>query len=355
VLPPSSFGIRALRTEDPRFLKGEGRYLEDLPIEGALRAVFVRCMMPHAKVLGVDLSKAIRMPGVAAVLSAGDLDLAPQLPAGNVEGASGTLERPFLRPVLAEDVVRFVGEPIAVVVAENLAQAQDAAELILADLEPLPHVTDVEKAVAPGAPLLWPEHGTNVALSFESKWGSDPLAGADVVVRGRYVNQRLAPAPMETNAIAVVPQSDGGYTAWVSSQIPFDVRDDLAEMLGVERSKMRVITPDVGGGFGAKLQVYPEYLVVAACARKLGKPVRWSESRSESMVALTHGRAQVHRFEIGAKDDGTIVGLRVEILADMGAYPVGAFLPVTTQQMLSGVYSIPAIASRGWAVVTNTL
>jgi aerobic carbon-monoxide dehydrogenase large subunit len=353
VLPPSSFGIPALRTEDPRFLKGEGLYLENVPVEGALRAVFVRSMMPHARVLGVDFAEAIDMPGVAAVLTARDIDVAPRLPAGNVEGASGTLQRPFLREVLARDVVRFVGEPIAVVLAETLAQAEDAAEVVMADLDPLPHVTDVEKAAAGGAPLLWPEHGTNVALSFSSNWESDPLQGAEVFVRGRYVNQRLAPVPMETNAIAVVPESGGGYTAWVSSQIPFEVRDDLADALGVERSMMRVITPDVGGGFGAKLQVYAEHLVVAACARKLGRAVRWSESRSESMVALTHGRAQVHNFEIGARRDGTIVGLRDEILADMGAYPVGAFLPVTTQEMLSGVYAIPAIASRGFAVVTN--
>jgi carbon-monoxide dehydrogenase large subunit len=310
-------------------------------------------MMPHARLLGVDLGEAIGMPGVAAVLTARDIDVAPRLPAGNVEGASGTLERPFLREVLARHVVRFVGEPIAVVLAETLAQAEDAAELVLPDLDPLPHVTDVEAATDAGAPLLWPEHGTNVALSFSSNWESDPLDGAEVVVRGRFVNQRLAPVPLETNAIAVVPETDGSYTAWVSSQIPFEVRDDLAEELGVERSKMRVITPDVGGGFGAKLQVYPEHLVIAACARKLGRPVRWSESRSESMVALTHGRAQVHHFEIGARKDGTIVGLRVEILADMGAYPVGAFLPVTTQEMLSGVYAIPVIASRGFAVVTN--
>jgi carbon-monoxide dehydrogenase large subunit len=301
----------------------------------------------------VDLAEAIGMPGVAAVLTARDIDVTPRLPAGNVEGATGTLERPFLREVLARDVVRFVGEPIAVVLAETLAQALDAAELVLVDLDPLPHVTDVEAAVAAGAPLLWPEHGTNVALSFESNWDSDPLQGAEVIVRGRFVNQRLAPVPLETNAIAVVPEAGGGYTAWVSSQIPFEVRDDLADALGVDRSMMRVITPDVGGGFGAKLQVYPEHLVIAACARKLGRPVRWSESRSESMVALTHGRAQVHNFEIGALKDGTIVGLRDEILADMGAYPLGAFLPVTTQQMLSGVYAMPAIASRGWAVVTN--
>ena len=168
------------------------------------------------------------------------------------------------------------------------------------------------------------------------------------------MNQRVAPAPIETNGIAVVPGDDGSYTVWVSTQIPFDVRDDLAETLGVERDRVRAIAPDVGGAFGAKLQVYAEYHAVAAVAARLGRPVRWQETRSESMVSLTHGRAQVQRVELGAKRDGTLVGLRAEILADMGAYPIGAFMPGTTQEMLSGVYRIPRIVSSGRSVVTNT-
>ena len=167
------------------------------------------------------------------------------------------------------------------------------------------------------------------------------------------MNQRVAPAPIETNGIAVVPGDDGTYTVWVSTQIPFDVRDDLAETLGVERDRVRAIAPDVGGAFGAKLQVYAEYHAVAAVAARLGRPVRWQETRSESMVSLTHGRAQVQRVELGAKRDGTLVGLRADILADMGAYPIGAFMPGTTQEMLSGVYRIPRIASSGRSVVTN--
>jgi carbon-monoxide dehydrogenase large subunit len=174
-----------------------------------------------------------------------------------------------------------------------------------------------------------------------------------VVARARIVQQRVAPVPMETNAIAVVPEDGEGWTVWVSSQVPFDVRADLADVLGVDKKQIRVVAPDVGGGFGAKVLVYPEYAVVAAAAKTLGRPIRWAESRSESMVNLTHGRAQVQHVEIGAKRDGTIVGMRVELLADMGAYPVGAFLPTTTQEMLSGVYAIPRIASRGRSVVTN--
>ena len=189
-------------------------------------------------------------------------------------------------------------------------------------------------ALGTGAPCLWPEHGSNVVASFEAGWDDDVLAGAEVVARGRLVNQRVAPVPMEGNAIAVQPHGDGTYTAWVSTQVPFDVRDDLADALGVEKEDVRTIAPDVGGGFGAKLQVYPEYLVVAAVAARLGRPVRWIESRSEGLVALTHGRAQVQRVEIGARRDGTLVGLRADLIADMGAYPIGAFLPNTTHEML---------------------
>jgi carbon-monoxide dehydrogenase large subunit len=159
---------------------------------------------------------------------------------------------------------------------------------------------------------------------------------------------------METNGIAVVPEPDGSFTVWVSTQIPFDVRDDLAETLGVGRDRVRAIAPDVGGAFGAKLQIYAEYHAVAAIAARLGRPVRWQETRSESMVSLTHGRAQVQTVELGALRDGTLVGLKADILADMGAYPIGAFMPGTTQEMLCGVYRIPRVVSGGRSVVTNT-
>jgi len=341
------FGVPHLRTEDPRFLRGEGRYLENIDIPGALRAVFVRSMMPHARLNGVDVSGAMAMPGVVAVYVAADLDLAPQPPAGNIDPS-------FTREMLARDVVRFVGEPVAVVVAETFAQAEDAAELVWPDYEPLEVVTDPETAEREGVPLLWPESGSNVVHRFEHQWDADPLAGADVVARGRFVNQRLAPASMETNGIAVVPEDGGGLTVWVSSQVPFDVRTDVAEAVGMDKALVRTIAPDVGGGFGAKLYTYPEYLVVAKAAVALGRPVRWTETRSENLVNMTHGRAQVQTVEIGATRDGMVTGIRVEILADMGAYPIGGYLPTTTQEMLSGVYRFPVAACRGRSVVTNT-
>ena len=252
------------------------------------------------------------------------------------------------------DRLRYVGEPFALVVARTPGEAADAAEVVHADAEPIPAVLDPESALGADAPLLWPEYGTNVAHTFGHAWDEDVLAGADVVVRGRFVNQRVAPAPMEPNAIVVDPDEGDRWTVWVSSQVPFDVRSDLAELFEVDRDRVHVIAPDVGGGFGAKLLLYPEYLAVARAAQVLGVPVRWIETRSENLLSMNHGRAQVQRVEVGARRDGTLVGLRSELVADMGAYPVGAFLPVTTGEMSPGVYRWPAVAYRGWAVVTNT-
>ncbi|GIU98849.1 MAG: aldehyde dehydrogenase [Actinomycetota bacterium] len=335
-----------LRTEDPRFLTGSARYVDDLPAPGALRAVFVRSMMAHARISRVDTSETSGMPGVVGVFAAEDLGLRPRPPAGNVEG-------PFERPVLARDRVRYVGEPIAVVLAETLAQAEDAAETVGVELDPLEPVIGAEAALAEGAAILHPEAGTNLAHAFEEGWDEDVLEGAEVVARVRVRHQRLAPVPMEPNAILAVPE-DGGLTAWVSTQVPFDVRDDLAEWLELPKERVRVVAPDVGGGFGSKLHVYPEYLACAAAALRLGRPVKWVETRSESMLALNHGRAQIHDVELGATRDGCLVGLRVDILADLGAYPIAAYLPPTTRTMLPGCYRVPRVASRGRSVVTST-
>jgi carbon-monoxide dehydrogenase large subunit len=352
-VPPSTFGIPALRSEDPRFLRGQGRYLENIPVEGSLRAVFVRSIFPHAELHGVEgLDEARAMPGVIAVYTADDLDIPTQPPAGVVEAPSGDLGQPFDRDVLARDRLRYVGEPFAVVIAESVEQGQDAAESIHATVTPLDAVNDVEAALAEDAPVLFPAVGTNVAHRFDHDWGRDVLADAQIVVEERFVNQRIAPVPMEANAIAVIPEADG-FTVWVSTQVPFDVRDDLAELLGVERSRVHTIAPDVGGGFGAKGPVYPEYLVVAKAAHLLDRPVRWFETRSESMLSLWHGRAQIQHVRIGARRDGTITGMAVDIVADMGAYPLAAFMPTTTGEMLGGVYRIPKIAYRGCSVVTN--
>lgn len=342
----SIFGTVVHRVEDPRFLRGLARYTETMRPPGALRAVVVRSIIAHGRLLDIDATEARGMPGVVAVYLGSDLAIPPRPPAGNVADT-------FERVVPATEVVRFVGEPLALLVAETLAQAMDAAETILVDVDPLEPVIGVDDALAPGAPVLFPDAASNVAHAFEEAWDEDVLEGAEVVVRTRVVHQRLAPVPMEANAIVAVPD-DGGMTLWVSTQIPFDVRSDVAELLGLEKDRVRVVAPDVGGGFGAKGVVYPEYLFVARAASLLGRPVAWQEIRGESMVTLSHGRAQIHEVELGATRGGDLVGLRVDILADMGAYPIGAYIPVTTKTMLPGCYRIPRVASRGRAIVTTT-
>ena len=300
---------------------------------------------------GVEAARS--MPGVAAVFTADDLRIAPQKPSGNVEGASGSLEGPFPREVLARGVVRYVGEPVAVVIADSLAHGQDAAELIWPEVDALDAVTDVEAAAATARPSCSrtterTSRPRSSRTGTSTCWKARTSSPADA-----SCSSGSHPCPWRRTRSRWF-RRDGGYTVWCSTQVPFDVRSDLAELLDVDKKRVRIVAPDVGGGFGAKLLVYPEFAVVAAAAKALARPVRWAETRSESMLNLNHGRAQVQHVEIGAMRDGTIVGMRVQILGDMGAYPIGAFLPTTTQEMLSGVYAIPRIASRGWSVVTNT-
>ena len=342
----SILGHPVRRVEDPDLVTGTSRYVDDIPVDGALYAVFVRSTLAHGRVAAIDAVRARDMPGVAGVFTAADVDLAPI--------ASGATSEAFARPILASEVVRFVGEPLAVVLAETREQAADAAEAVLVDYEPLPTVIDPERAMEAGAPLLFPKHGSNASL--ESEFGdSDPLAGAEVVARGRFVNQRLAPVPMETNAALALPDAEsGGLTMWVSCQAPHYLRSGLAEPLGLQESQLRIIAPAVGGGFGAKIEVSPEHILVGALALHLGRPVRWMETRSESMTAMVHGRAQIQHVEIGAKKDGTITGVKVRLIGDGGAYPgQGAYLPGLTQLMLSGVYRIPAVAASLAFVATN--
>ena len=338
------YGRIVRRVEDPRLLTGRSRYVEDLVPERALRAVFVRSILAHARVIDLDVAEAAAMLGVVAVFRASDLTIA----------AAPEEADPFERPAFASDVVRFVGEPLALVVADTRARAQDAAETVVPELDPLPVVLDPRAAADPGSPLLFPDAGSNVADAFEEAWDEDVLAGSDVVARVTVRHQRVAPAPLETEAVLAEPGGDGSLTVWASTQVPFSVRDQICERLGLEEDRVRVVAPDVGGGFGAKQEAFPEYVAIAAAAVRLGAPVAWVPSRSESMVSLTHGRAQVHEVELGATRDGRLVGLRVDIVSDMGAYPIATYLADTARSMLSGVYRIPRIASRGRSVVTTT-
>ncbi len=346
----SILGNPVRRVEDPAVLRGEAQYFDDLKVDGLLHVVFVRSTIAHARIESVDTSEAAAMPGVVGAYTAADLDLPP------VPGFS-MLPPTLTRPALAHDVVRFVGDMVAAVVAETRAQAVDAAELVVVDYDPLPTILDPEAALADGALVLHPDHGSNVAIEFA--FGEDPtvLDEAEVVVRGRFVNQRLAPVPMEPNGMLAEPDAEGGgLTLTVPTQGPFGVRDDLAPLLGMAPDKIRVRAVTVGGGFGAKAGLYPEFVITARLARDLGRPVKWAETRSESMLALVHGRAQVQHVELGLRRDGTFTGLRARVVQDGGAYPgIGAFLPFLTRLMGQGVYVIPKIEFNTISAVTNTV
>jgi carbon-monoxide dehydrogenase large subunit len=345
----SILGNPVRRKEDPGILTGATQYYDDLAVAGLLHVAFVRSTVAHARITGIDTSDATDMPGVVAVYTAADLDLPDN---------HGFIMLPATmnRPPLARDKVRFVGDAVAVVVAESKAQALDAAEAVIVDYDELPAVVDMHAALTETDTLIHEEHGSNVANAM----GTGPVEGvlddADVVISVRIVNQRLAPVPMEPNGIVVVPgDPDGGLSFWVSSQGPHGVRDAMAGALGLDPAVLVGRNAAVGGGFGAKQGMYTEHLVVAKVALLLGRPVKWTESRSENLLAMWHGRGHVHDVELGVKRDGTITGIRVHTVADAGAYPaIGAFLPFFTQMMTQNVYVIPKVEFNWQAAITNT-
>ena len=347
LMPGSILGHAVRRREDPRLITGAGRYVDDLHQDQCLHVAFVRSALAHATIRAVDVAAAAVAPGVVAVFTAADLGLPARV-------GFQMVPEVFARPPLADGRVRFVGEPVALVVAESPQAAVDAVQLVGLDLEPLEVVVDAEAAHHAGSVLLFPAHGSNVAGHFAPRGDSDVLADAEVTIRGRFVNQRLAPVPMEPEAILVVPEA-GRLTVWATSQTPFGLRAELASSLGMAESEIRVVVGDMGGGFGAKAGARPELIVVAAVARKLIRPVKWIETRSENLVGMTHGRGQVQHVELGATRDGRLIGLRARVVADIGAYPgIASFLPFLTGQMSSGVYAIPAIDYEAHCVVTNT-
>ena len=345
----SVLGNRVLRKEDARFLRGEGAYVENLPRQDALHVVFVRSLFAHTRVGDIDTSAATAAPDVVAVYTAADLDVGtfgpPPLPGLNMA---------MTRPLIAGEVARFVGEIVAVVVAKTRAAATDAAELVMVDYDPLPVVATTAEA-AKDETLLFPEAGTNVAGRSGKPEHDDALFdGCDVVVSGTLVSPRMAPCPLEPRSVVAAMGADGVLTVWTPTQAPHQDAFLISLMLGLAPPQVRVISPDIGGGFGAKL-LSTEEILLGWLARKVGKPVRWTETRSESMVALHHGRSMQLDFQIGATRDGDVLAYRVDILADAGAYPVlGAFLPNLTALMSSAVYAIPRIEAEGRSIVTNT-
>ncbi len=347
----SILGNAVLRKEDPGLLAGAREYSADLDVPGALHAHFVRSPFAHAKLGNIDTSEAEGMPGVKAVYTASNLEMAPFL-------GFPMFPPHTARPMLATGKVRFVGDIIAVVVAESLAQAQDAAENVVADYDPLPAVTNATEALADGAPIIIEEHGSN--MIFETAIGAgeddpDPLEGAEHVTEGSIYSQRLAGVPMEPNGCVAIPQDGGAIDVWISSQNPIAVKEPLVGLLGLEEDKVRVVAPAVGGGFGPKAGPYVEFMLTTKAALELGTPVRWTEIRSENMVSMVHGRDMMLHAKLATTKDGVITGLDVDVVADGGAYPaIGAFLTIFTQTMSQGVYAIPKLRYHARSAITNT-
>jgi len=344
----SILGAAVKRAEDPRFVRGEGSFLANHHVAGALHMAAVRSPIAHGRIVGIDSSLAAVMPGVVGVYTAADLEVSPAPP------GVGSIDRIFSRPALATDTVRFVGEVVAVVVAETAAQAEDAAGAVFADIDPLPVVVTPQRALAPDAPLLFPEAGSNVAYAEPAEPVSGMFDDADVVVRITIANQRVAAVPLEPNAAIAIPHDDR-LEIRVGSQNVFAHRILLARAIGIDRTEVHALVPDLGGGFGAKVYTYPEQVLAAALARKLGVPVRWHETRRENLVGMTQGRAQTVDIEMGATRDGRVVGVRADVVQDVGAYPLfGAYLPVWTRTMACGPYAIPRAELGFRSVVTNT-
>jgi carbon-monoxide dehydrogenase large subunit len=345
------------RREDFKFLTGRGRYVDDIKIPGVLHMAVLRSPHAHAAMKTIDLSSAKNAPGVRLVLSGEDLagKIGPIVPNWIIPGT----KVPH-RPVLAADRVRFVGECVALVAADSLAEAYDAIELIDVDYEILPAVTDEAVAIADGAPQLHDNVPGNVTTVYKVEGGDYRKAAqeADQVIRLRVVNNRLIPTCMETRSVLANPEPDGTLTVYLGSQVPHMHRRWIAETTGIPEHLLRVIAPDIGGGFGAKMHLYPEDLLCPYLARLLGVPVKWWESRSESHQSTSHGRAHTETIEVAFTNDGIILGVKVDTLGNVGAYlsnmatggPTVNSIPYGT-----GTYKIPNYLATSRVVVTNTV
>jgi len=357
-------GQPILRKEDPELLTGRGRYTDDLSVPGMLWMSVVRSPFAHARINNVDLSAALATPGVVSAYAGGDFEWAgPLLMAWAV---TDDIKNPPHMP-LATDEARYQGDGVAVVVAETRGAAQDGAEAVQVDYDPLPAVVDMEAALEDGAPLVHGDIGTNRSYTWVNTQGDvdKVFADAPVVIKERYHVQRQVPNAIEPRAILVEPNvASGQFTMWESTQIPHIVRTAMALATGIPESKLRIVAPRVGGGFGSKLQVYPEEAIALAVAKRLGRPIKWTETRSEAYLATHHGRDQIQDMEIAADEDGKIRGYRARVMANMGAYlriiapgtPVlggflfcGAYLGDAYQVQIDGVFTntTPVDAYRG--------
>jgi carbon-monoxide dehydrogenase large subunit len=349
-------GQRVKRTEDPRLIKGLAHYVDDIRLPDTLHVAFVRSMYAHARLASVDVSEALKAPGVVAVYTGKDVVKIGAVPCA---AALPDLKVPDHR-VLAGDKVYFVGHPIAAIVATSPYAARDAVDLVMVDYEELPAVVDAEAAAQDGGDVIHEQFGSNVAYKLTAGEGDieAALRSSDRVIKQRIVNQRLAPVAMEPRGVlARYYPGEEELTLWSSTQIPHLMRTQVAIMIGIPENRLRVITPEVGGGFGSKLNVYAEEALLGWISMQLGKPAKWIETRRENMAATIHGRGQVGEIEIGFKNDATITGLRYNVIADLGAYHqlLTPAIPTLTGLMLSGCYKIPAIQINVTGVFTNKM
>jgi carbon-monoxide dehydrogenase large subunit len=353
-------GAEVKRKEDPRLITGASTYTGDLTMAGLHYVAFVRSPHAHARIRRIDGAAALRHPGVVRVVTGADLKphCGPvPVDQASTEGGEGQSSIGRKHYALAIDRVRHVGEIVAAVIATTEALAVDAVADVAVDWEPLPAISDPLEARKPGAPQIHDDAPNNVEHENRIDAGDadQAFAKAFKVVRQRMVSQRLCGVPMEGRAVLAAPDSTtGGLVVWATTQAPHMFRNGLATILGLEQNQIRVVAPEVGGGFGVKFGVYPEDAALAAMAKVYRLPLRWVETRVEHMVATTHGRAHVTDVEAAVEKDGTITGLRVHVLADIGAYPIFTFIPDLALMMGVGVYRIPNIDLRSTCVFTNT-
>lgn len=350
-------GSRIKRREDPRLITGLSTYVDDIQLPGMLHVGILRSPHAHARIKRIDTTAARALPGVVSVVAGEDIKeaIGPVPMAAEVPG----MRIPY-HPVLALGKVRYVGEPVVAVVATDRYIARDALDLITVDYDPLEAVVDPEKALAPDAPRLYEEWSDNVvfAAAAPSEKIDQVFREADKVVKLRLIQQRLAPVPMEPRGVvARWDQGSRQLTVWSSTQMPHLLRTQLADMLRLPENHIRVIAPEVGGGFGAKVDVYGEEALIPYLAIKIGKPVKWIEGRRENLSTTIHGRGQIQYIEAAAKNDGTVLGLRVRVIVDVGAY-LQIWTPLIsdlTRMMMGGCYRIPHLAFEHVGVSTNKM
>ena len=352
---PKFVGERVKRREDPRLITGTATYADDVRLPGMLHAMILRSPHAHAKVNSIDVAAARKATSVVSVLTA--VDLKNRI--GSIPCVAIADHKPF-HPVLATDKVRFVGEPVAVVIATDPYRGQDALDLVEVDYDPLEAVIDPEKALEPGAPLIHEEFGSNLVHRAEvsNPDVDDAMRRADRVVKFRIVNQRLAPIPMEPRGVvAQWHQASQKLTLWSSTQIPHLLRSAIAGMLKLAENRTRVIAPEVGGGFGCKLNVYREEALVADLAMTLNKPIKWIERRRENFAATTHGRDQIADVEVAVTNEGIVLAMKAKFICDMGGY-LQLFTPLIpgfSGLMMSGCYKVRAVAFEQVMVFTNKM